>query len=335
MPRHKVLYMNEPRICIVGAGALSSRRIYPYIGAAGAQLVGVCDLDTAKAERNARLFGGQIYNDLEQMLAEQKPDGVIICTGPNGHATLAKQVMRLGYPVYTEKPPAMTAQDAFEVAQVAHETGVLCTTAFKKRYNVAYSRAKEWLAKFPEDDLYSLSIDYCSLQYSNDTPTRVFLFDFTIHVLDLTQYLFGDVDQVFAFSKGLDAYAVSMKFKNGAVGSLNLNDGRSFGIPTEEVEITARGGNFMTVHNSSIWRITENNQPCEWREPPTFTSSGDSGNETGHLAEIVDFLAAIRENRTTRSNIYESYKSMVLYEAIQESSETGKPVKLNFQTLSS
>lgn len=30
------------------------------------------------------------------------------------------------------------------------------------------------------------------------------------------------------------------------------------------------------------------------------------GNETGHLAEIVDFLAAIRERRTTRSNIYES-----------------------------
>lgn len=26
---------NDPRICIIGAGALSTRRIYPYIGAAG------------------------------------------------------------------------------------------------------------------------------------------------------------------------------------------------------------------------------------------------------------------------------------------------------------
>ncbi len=63
--------MNEPRICIVGAGALSTRRIYPYIGAAGAQLVGVCDLDTQKAERNARLFGGQVYADVEQLVSEQ------------------------------------------------------------------------------------------------------------------------------------------------------------------------------------------------------------------------------------------------------------------------
>ena len=90
----------------------------------------------------------------------------------------------------------------------------------------------------------------------------------------------------------------------------------------------------MTVHNSSTWRITENNHPCEWREPPTFTSAGDSGNDTGHLSEIVDFLAAIREKRSSRSNIYESYKSIVLYEAIQESSETGSPVGLHFQNLS-
>ena len=44
----------EPRICIVGAGHLSTSRIYPYIGAAGGVLAGVCDLDIEKAERNAR-----------------------------------------------------------------------------------------------------------------------------------------------------------------------------------------------------------------------------------------------------------------------------------------
>ena len=67
----------------------------------------------------------------------------------------------------------------------------------------------------------------------------------------------------------------------------------------------------MSIQNSSSWRIGANGHPCEWREPPTFTSAGDSGHDTGHLAELVDFLSAIREKRTTRSNIYESYKSMV------------------------
>jgi len=113
-----------------------------------------------------------------------------------------------------------------------------------------------------------------------------------------------------------------------------MNDGRSFAIPTEEVEISARGGCFMTVHNSSSWRITENNQPSEWREPPTFTSLGDSGRDTGHLAEIEDFVAALREGRrTTRSDIFESYKTMVLYEAIRAAAESGEVVKVPYESV--
>ena len=324
----------DPRICIVGAGALSTRRIYPYIGAAGGQLVGICDLDAAKAERNSRRFGGRVYSDVEQMLKAETPDGVIICVGPRGHAQLAQLVLGLGYPVYTEKPPSANAADALAVARKAKATGLLCVTAFKKRYNEAYTRAKQFIDARPADDLYSLSIDYCSKQYSHETLERTFLFDFCVHVIDLAGFLFGDVAEVFAFNKGKDAYAVSVRFANGAVGSFNFADGRSFQIPTEEVEITARGGNFMTVHNSSVWKITENEKCTEWREPPTFTSSGDSGNDTGHLAEIVDFFSALKEGRkTSRSSIYDSYKTMVVYEAIAQSAEMGAVVKVKYETV--
>jgi len=324
---------HDPRLCIVGAGRLSTQRIYPYIGASGAQIVGICDLDREKAEQNARRFGGKPYADVEGMLAEQKPDGLIVCVGPEAHATLAKKAMELGYPVYTEKPPALCSADALEVARVARKTGQLCTTAFKKRYCHAYSRAKQWIEQRQASDLLSLSFDYCSAYYDNKPP-RTLLSDFGIHVIDLALYLFGDVDSVFAFTKDHHAYAVSLRFANSAVGTLNLNDGRSFAIPTEEVEISARDGCFMTVHNSSSWRITEKNQPAEWREPPTFTSLGDSGRETGHLAELEDFVAALREGRrTTRSEIYESYKTMVLYEAIKRASEMGEVVKVRYEAI--
>lgn len=321
------------RLCIVGAGRLSSRRIYPYIGASGSELAGVCDLDPEKANRNARRFGGRAYTDMERMLDIEKPDGVIICINAEQHAALAPEVLRRGIPVYTEKPPALSAAAALEVARVSKEAGVLCMTAFKKRYTVAYSRAKGWINSFAPEDLYSLSLDYATVQYPNDSQLRSFLFDFAIHGIDLVGYLFGDVTRVCVFAKGWDAYAVSLEFANGAVGSMNLTDGRADAVPTEEVEITVRGGNFMSIHNSSCWRVTENRKPSEWREPPTFASAGDSGNETGHFAEIVDFVAAIQEGRTTRSNIYESYKSLVLYEAIKESADTGAVTPVRYQPL--
>ncbi len=324
--------MSDLGVCIVGAGALSSNRIYPYIAAAEGQLVGVCDLDPQKAEKNARRFGGTAYTDMNAMLDAENPDAVIVCIGPQQHAQLAPVVMRRGIPVYTEKPPAISSQEALEVARIANETNVLCTTAFKKRYSAAYSRAKEWLDGFASEDLYSISVDYASAQYDNETPQGSFLLDFAIHAIDLVGYLFGDVEQVFTFCKGPDAYAVSLKFESGAVGSMNLNDGRSFVIPTEEVELSVKGGNFMTIHNSANWRIVASGRPSEWREPPTLVSRGDSGNDTGHLAELVDFFEAIQEHRSTRSNIYESYKTMVLYEAIGESARTDAPVSVRYDS---
>lgn len=323
--------MSEPRICIVGAGGLSSSRIYPYIGTAGGQLVGACDLEVERAERNARLWGGTAYCDMDAMLDAEKPDGVIICIGPAQHAELAPVVMRRGIPVYTEKPPATSAADALAVARVAKETHLLCMTAFKKRYAACYSRAKEWLGTFPADKLASLSIDYGSARYDNDTPLSEFLLDFAIHAIDLVGYLFGDVEQVVAFTKGRHSYAVSMKYANGAVGTMNLTDGRAWDVPTEEVEITVDGGNFMTIHNSSTWRITQDYKPCEWREPATFVSGGDGGNDTGHLPEIVEFIEAAKSGGSTRSNIYESYKSMVLYEAIRDSAASGRIVNVVYE----
>ncbi len=322
---------SEPRICIVGAGGLSSSRIYPYLATAGGQLVGVCDLDAAKADANSRRWGGTPYTNMAAMLDAEKPDAVMICIGPAQHAELAPLVMRRGIPVYTEKPPATTAVDALAVARVSKETGLLCMTAFKKRYAACYSRAKEWLATFPADSLASLSIDYASARYGNDSPASEFLLDFAIHGIDLVSYLFGDVEQVLAFTKDRHSYAVSLRYVSGAVGTMNLTDGRAWDIPTEEVELTVDGGNFMTIHNSSSWKITQDFKTCEWREPTTFVSGGDSGNDTGHMAEIVAFIEAVQTGGSTRSNIYESYKSMVLYEAIRDSAATGEIVKIAYE----
>ncbi len=87
----------------------------------------------------------------------------------------------------------------------------------------------------------------------------------------------------------------------------------------------------MTIHNSASWKITENHRHSEWREPPTFISSGDSGRDTGHLAALEDFFDALKEKRTTRSNMSESYKSMVLYEAIRDSAQKSAGIQPAYQ----
>ncbi|MFP4026539.1 MAG: Gfo/Idh/MocA family protein [Candidatus Brocadiia bacterium] len=324
--------MSFPKIAVVGAGNLSTRRIYPYLATAGAKLVGVCDLDLEKAARNAELFGGKPYDDMDKMLDAAQPDGVIVCVGPEAHAELAPKIMRHGLPVYTEKPPAACAEDALKVARVSEETGQLCVTAFKKRYSRAYTRAKKFIEEFGPEELESLSIDYASSRYTNESFRTSFLLDFCIHMIDLSGYLFGDAEQVFVFAREKHSYAVSVRYASGAVGSFNFTDGRSFQIPTEEVEITAAGGNFMSVHNSSQWRIARDGECVEYREPPTFVSGGDSGRDTGHLSELEDFIDAVRTGRKeSRSSVQNSYRSMVLYEGIVRSCEKSESVNLTYE----
>jgi predicted dehydrogenase len=319
---------SEPRVCLVGAGNLSTKRIYPNIGAAGGVIAGVCDLDRAKAERNARLWGGEVYSDMEEMLERERPDGCIVCVGPEGHAKLACAAMRKGVPVYIEKPPSLTAAEAAEAARVSKETGVPCTVAFKKRYAACYLRARDFINEFDPGERYSVSVDYASAQTKNETPRNTFIFDFACHAIDLVRYLFGEVERAFAFSKGLDAFAVGLKYACGAVGTMNLTCGRCYSIPTEEVEITIRGGNFMSISNSSRWRIAREGKAHEWREPPTFVSAGDSGRDTGHLTELEEWVASLAGRARTRSDITDVSGTMFLYEAIRKSAETGAAVEV-------
>lgn len=320
---------SEPRVCVIGAGRHASAHLYPNLGRAGARLVGVCDLDRGKAEENARLFGGTPYRDYQRMLDAEDPDAVLICIGPEAHAELAPAVMRSGYPVYTEKPPAPDAASALDVARAAEETDRVCMTAFKKRYAPPYERAREWIEGFDPGDRCALSVDYASGSYGGGD----FLLDFAIHLVDLVGYLFGRVDRVRAFGRaaGGQGYAVSLAFACGAVGSLSLTDARSFDVPTEEVEITVDGGNWMTVHNSSTYRVVEDGRPREWREPPTFVSGGEGDASTGHVREIEAFLDAVETGDRPRSHAAESYRSMVLYEAIREAADRGGTVDVTYE----
>jgi predicted dehydrogenase len=105
------------RLGMIGAGNLASRRLYPVLHTIeNLTLAAVCDLDEAKAKRNAQRFGGeQVFTDHKRMLAEGNLDAVVVCVDPRAHEALAIEVMEAGLPVYTEKPPAVTAAGGFSV----------------------------------------------------------------------------------------------------------------------------------------------------------------------------------------------------------------------------
>lgn len=213
------------RLGIIGAGYLSSARIYPCLHTLPVRLAAVCDLDIELARHHARRFGGEaVFSDHRSMLAEADLDAVIVCVGPAQHAALAIEIMEAGHPVYTEKPPALSAADAREVLETSRRCGAICMTGFKKRFAPVYRAARAAVDDEAFGGASLLSIDYASGSYRNDPadPRSQFLLDFGIHVIDLARYLIGEVAQVSAHRRGYDTYVATLEFASGALGVLAL-----------------------------------------------------------------------------------------------------------------
>jgi predicted dehydrogenase len=253
------------------------------------------------------------------------------------HHRLALDALHAGLPVYTEKPPAVTAAHALEMLAASRRVGKICMTGFKKRFAPAYRKAQAAIQSEEFGDPALLSIDYCcGPTYRNDPadPRSQFLLDFCIHIVDLSRFLFGEVAEVTARRRGETAYAVTLLFRNGALGTLSMTSHRAWDVSCEKVEATGGPGQFLTCANSvemvhyAGTPQGSGTQIRAWHSPSFSTAGADSLRETGFLGELEEFVACVRDGREPESSIASSAETMRLYEAIAQAAATGSTVAL-------
>jgi len=327
--------MERVKLGIIGAGGLSTRKIYPSLSyIPEVKLEAVCDLDENKARRNAEKFGANlVFTHMEQMLDEAELDAVIICIGPEQHAQLAPIVLKAGLPVYTEKPPAIDAKGALAVARVAEETGKLCMTAFKKRYTPLYVRMKEQMETPAFGKPAMLVMQRSFSRYSNTSPRSSFLSDFCIHLIDLASWLMGRVKAVHALSLEPNTWAIQLVFESAAVGSLAFC-AHTIGVyPDEQVAIYGeddamlfvRDGNSLTFAHDRVYHTLHQ---------INLTTAGQEGLvESGFLPEIQAFIKAVQTGNlnVVQSDIASSYRSMLVHDSIVKSAHIRQWVELQYE----
>lgn len=74
------------RAALVGTGAVANSHARAVAAYPRAELVAVADLSLGKAQEFAGRYGiAAAYGDLDEMLAAEQPDVVLICTPPAPH----------------------------------------------------------------------------------------------------------------------------------------------------------------------------------------------------------------------------------------------------------
>ncbi len=148
--------MSRKRYAQVGMGGRSWMYTHALIGdfAEFAELVGICDRNAGRLDyarrRIADAGGGDVAaygaEQFDRMIAETKPDVVVITTGPDvTHAHYACRAMELGCDVISEKPMTVNADLCRKILTTRDRTGRNLRVTFNYRYSPPRSQVKRML----------------------------------------------------------------------------------------------------------------------------------------------------------------------------------------------
>lgn len=191
--------MDKIRVGIVGCGGISRCHVAAYKALKQVELVACADLNFERAQAYAKEHGfSRAYDSAEAMMANEKLDAVSICTWNNGHAPCAITCLKGGANVLCEKPLALNASEAQEMADVAKETGKLLMVGFVRRFGENTALIKERIDNGEFGEIYYAKTG-CIRQVGN--PGGWFsdksksgggpLIDLGVHMVDLVRYLMG------------------------------------------------------------------------------------------------------------------------------------------------
>lgn len=186
------------KIAIIGAGQVAEKvhAAYYLTKPETFQLVAVVDPNLARAELFCqRNQFKQAYTSTTEMLIEEQPDIVSVCTPNRFHYDSVMSALAAGCSVFCEKPPAMTSLEAKNMWKLAEKKSVCLAYDFQHRYSPEAQMLKENIALL--GDIYYSEAN--ALRRSGVPGWGNFidktlqgggpLIDYGIHMLDTALYL--------------------------------------------------------------------------------------------------------------------------------------------------
>ena len=314
----------------IGCGDHSFTNIYPALRYAPINLIACAARHKDKAESFARQFGGDRgYDDYIQMLDSEKLDAVIVVVGPDLHYKAAKEALIRGINVFVEKPATSTLEEAMDLQNLKKEKEKVLMVGFCKRFAPCYQEANKIIASKEFGTPTSIQTKF-SVGHRWGSE-RNFLLHIAIHHFDLLNYLLGDVE-IIDFQKDIRenqySYAVLVRFKSGAVGTMNLSTQGSYKNFSERVEVTGEE-NFVVVDNLvnlKYYRKTDavggsipddSQKTLSW-EPnfsvPDLESQGIYLG--GYVGELRHFADCVLNKKMPESSIEDHIKALKLIDKL-------------------
>jgi predicted dehydrogenase len=238
--------MTKKRYVQVGVGSRSMMYSMVVIEhfADHAELVGFCDSNAGRLQLRADLareygIGVPTYGDdqFEQMIADPKPDVVIVTTPDSMHDYYICRAMELGCDVMTEKPMTTDEHKCQRIIDTQRETGRECKVTFNYRYSPPRTQVKDLLMSGVIGNVVSVDFhwlldtrhgaDYFRRWHRNQRNSGGLMVHKATHHFDLVNWWLSTIPEVVYASGTRNFYRPETAERYGLTG----RGERCFGCP--------------------------------------------------------------------------------------------------------
>ncbi|MCF4151120.1 Gfo/Idh/MocA family oxidoreductase [Dethiosulfovibrio sp. F2B] len=227
-------------IAILGCGRISASHVAAIEKVSELKLVACCDILEDRAAETAAKTGCTAYTDYEKMLEKEGIDMIALCTPSGMHPDHAVTAAKAGVNVLSEKPLGTSLEKVDRAIEACDRAKVLYMEVKQNRLNPTIVLLRQALeaGRFGRIHMITSNVLWTRPQdYYDMAPWRgTWEFDGgclanqAAHYVDMVQWMGGAVEQVHAFSSTLgrrieaeDTITVGLKFRNGAVGNINVS----------------------------------------------------------------------------------------------------------------
>ncbi len=194
-------------IAIIGLGAVADRISLPACRAVPElHLVAGCDPDPGARTRMAQKFGiPRTYPDIENMLAEIRPDIILIGTPPATHFPIAARALEAGAHVLCEKPFMSTLEEADRIINLARSRRRLLRVNNQYRFMTCYNETKRRLERGEFGRVYYVQVwqqmfhPPAMERNWRSSLKQYVLYEFGTHALDLISFFFDSLPESASF----------------------------------------------------------------------------------------------------------------------------------------
>jgi predicted dehydrogenase len=232
--------VSPARVVVVGAGYFAAFHLQGWQDA-GAQVVGLADLDADRARTLARRFGVAAAHDTLTPLLELRPTLVDVVLPPQAQGPVVRQALAAGVPVVCQKPFGTTYADARALADEAAARKLPLVVHENFRFMPWFRECRRLIDRGFLGRVHSVSFRlrpgdgqgpraYLDRQPSFQTMPRLLVRETAVHHIDTFRYLCGEVRAVTARLRrlnpviaGEDAAVIVFEFDDERQGLFDGN----------------------------------------------------------------------------------------------------------------